>query len=415
MLRLPEWARWRKRRPQTDYLTNRLDRNICRAPFRLAVFADAAGATLQINVLRPLARAMGAGVVVAPVLTETDVARCGETEAEADGAIAAFLCALRPDVVFVSRYGGVGAGAIIVAARMVGAPVVFHLDDNLFAVPPEVGTDKARKYGDPARQTALRRLLAEASLVYLSTDLLRRQLEAGGQLARPAFVGAIASASDPLPAARSQAQDSPIVFGYMGSSSHGADLALALPAVMDCLGQHPDARFELFGTIARPAELEPFGARIAHHPTIADYDAFLHRLAELGWHFALAPLRDTPFNRAKTNTKWVEYAAAGIPAIFSEHPIYKNCCEGGAGMLVGDDGWTEAIESMLADATFRDSVRAKARHRVTSEYALVDLSRQLLDVFARAGVTVAPAAAAAILADGRTCTSAVARPHAPTG
>jgi hypothetical protein len=335
------------------------------------------------------------------VLTEADVASSARTDAEARAMIAAFIHALRPQAVFVSRYGGIGAAGIAAAARATAVPVIFHLDDNLFALPPELGAAKVKKYADPVRQAALQQLLDEADLVYLSTSLLFEQLQIGGQLTRNAVVAEIASASDPVPDALADLPPLPIVFGYMASSSHSADLAMITPAIVGALMRYSDTRFELFGNIARPPALKRLGARVAHHPAIADYDAFLRRLAQLGWHFALAPLQDMQFNRAKTNTKWVEYAAAGIPTLASDHPIYRDCCRAGAGVLVRDGDWEGAIATMITDPALRQAVRQRALDRLRAEYGLTRLGRQLLDVLARAGAVVPPAVAACIVGDDR--------------
>jgi glycosyltransferase involved in cell wall biosynthesis len=370
-----------------------------RAPFRLAVFADAEGATLQLNLLRPLAIGIATGRIGIMVVTEADVASSVTADNEARAAIAALFRVLRPHAVFVSRYGGVGAAGIAAAAQAVGAPLVFHLDDNLFAVPPELGPAKVKKYADPVRQAALQHLLDEADLVYLSTAFLFEQLQVGGQLSRSAFIAEIASASDPVVDEPAEAPVPPTVFGYMGSSTHGADLAMITPAIINVLLRHPDVRFELFGNIAPPPALEPFGARVVQHQAIGDYDAFVRRLAQLGWHFALAPLRDTQFNRAKTNTKWVEYASAGIPALISDHPIYRDCCQGGAGILVSDTDWEEAITTMIIDPSLRQTVRQRALERLRAEYNLRRLGRQVLGVLQRAGAVVPPCVATCIVGD----------------
>jgi Glycosyl transferases group 1 len=107
-------------------------------------------------------------------------------------------------------------------------------------------------------------------------------------------------------------------------------------------------------------------------------------------------LRDTPFNRAKTNTKWVEYASAGIPALISDHPIYRDCCHGGA---VSDTDWEVAITTMIIDPSLRQAVRQRALERLRAEYNLRRLGRQVLGVLQRAGAVLPPCVATCIVGD----------------
>jgi hypothetical protein len=174
-------------------------------------------------------------------------------------------------------------------------------------VPTDAGAAKVAKYSAPARQAAIRHLLAEATLVYLSTNRLRRQLAGAGylRLAVPVYVGKVASATEPLPMLET-VPARPAVFGYMASSSHELDLALALPGVVAALERDAALSFEIYGSLALPARLQRrFGPRVRWIPPVPDYDAFLARLRELRWAWGLAPLRPGRFQDAKCETKWV--------------------------------------------------------------------------------------------------------------
>ena len=102
----------------------------------------------------------------------------------------------------------------------------------------------------------------------------------------------------------------------------------------------------------------------------------------------LTPLCDNPFTRLKTYTKWVEYTAAGLPVIASDHPIYRDCCADGAALLVKDADWATALPGLLGDAAARQAILATARARVGRDYSVARLREQLLDVFRRAGVAL---------------------------
>lgn len=361
------------------------------APCRLLVVADAAGATLQLNLLRPLAAAVAAGACRLTVVTEAD---------GPDIAWSARWDALRPHAVFASRYAGVGAAALRDEARRRGTPLVFHLDDNLFEVPEAAGAAKARRYRDPTRQAALRLLLEQADLVYLSTATLRDQITDHARLPAACVIGAIASASDPLPAPLAARGGMP-VFGYMASGSHGPDLALAMPGILAALAARPGARFELFGSLAMPPPLAALGERVRHIAPVADYDGFLHRLRDLGWAWGLAPLGPGRFNAAKTDTKWVEYAAAGVPALVSAHPVYTASAADGAAIAVTDPDWASVLPAVLGDHARSGAVLARARARLATQYPLVRLTEQIRGVLGAAGVDATAVAALAPAGEGQ--------------
>lgn len=375
-------GRWRRPRMPTTIIGD-----VTAARLKVIVFADAIGPTLQLNLLRPLRAMCDAGACSLVIVTEDGMEVLQRNPLGASGALQELWRNVGPCAVFASRYGGPYADVIVGMAKANHSPLIFHLDDNLFEVPPEIGAAKYRRYRTPARQSALWTLIEGASLVYLSTEPLRQRLAQLG-LKNRVHVGDIASASDPLPPYPKSPGGS-LVFGYMASGSHAADLELALPAIVDALERHPAATFEMFGSLPVPPALDRFHGRIRHRSPVRDYDGFLQSLQRLGWDFGIAPLRDTPFNAVKTDTKWVEYTAAGIPVLASDREVYRRCCADGAGLLVPDDGWSNAIQSMITDKELRAAVASKAVQRLKSTYSVSRLRLQLLTVLAQAGTAEA--------------------------
>lgn len=342
--------------------------------------------TLAIHLLRPLQGQPGFNI---QLLTQEALAQIAKTAPPGlDGAslAATILGQVRPALVFSSRYNGPLAEDFLAASRRMGLPFVFHLDDNLMEVSADQGAAKVAYYSQPARLQALRAQMEQASLAYFSTAVLRdRMLELGIRVAKPQ-VGAICAAVDllPLPPAPTS-----LTFGYAASGGHNEDLKLALPGIVAALEQHPQARFELVGSLEHlPPELARYGDRVTHERRFIAYDDYLRDLQRRNWALGLTPLCDTPFTRMKTYTKWVEYTAAGLPVIASDHPIYRDCCADGAAMLVKDADWATALPALLGDALARQAMLAKARDRVARDYSVLRLRGQLLEVFRLAGLKI---------------------------
>ena len=78
------------------------------------------------------------------------------------------------------------------------------------------------------------------------------------------------------------------------------------------------------------------------------------------WHIGLAPLRDTEFNRYKSELKWLEYTALGLAVVASDRAAYAAVQDGVRGRLVADNpaAWAEAIVELADWETASEVARA---------------------------------------------------------
>jgi hypothetical protein len=359
-------------------------------PITILALSASVSPTLAIHLLRPL---QGMPNINIQMLTQEALAQIAKNAPPGiDGLSLAgmILNQVRPALVFSSRYNGAMAEEFLAASRKLGLPFVFHLDDNLMEVSADQGADKVAYYNDPRRLQALRAQMEQASVAYFSTEALRdRMLELGIRVAKP-HVGPICAAVDLLPSMQfGSSAPTSFTFGYAASGGHNEDLKLALPGIVAALERHPQARFELIGSLEHsPAEFARFGERVLHERRFIPYDDYLRDLQRRNWVLGLTPLCDNPFTRMKTYTKWVEYTAAGLPVIASDHPIYRDCCADGAALLAKDADWATALPALLGDAPARAAMVAKARERVGRDYAVARLRAQLLEVFRLAGLQI---------------------------
>lgn len=298
--------------------------------------------------------------------------------------IAERLSMVAPDLLVLSRYTWTHGRYWGRYARQAGIPIVFHIDDDLLAVPLSLGEHKYRLYNSPERLQALRDNIAEADLVYVSTPALAARFVEHG-IQRPMISGDIYCSVDPTEVGAGSPPALGPVFGYMGTGGHSADLAMILPAIMNVMTKIPDAQFELFGTIDMPEALARFGRRVRHLPPVADYMQFLPYLRSLGWWIGLAPLEDNAFNRCKADTKWVEYTTAGFATVASDLPVYHRACADGTGLLAQTvEDWQAAIEGLLVDPARRRTQVVKAQDKLRTSYSHARLRDQVLSVFAAA-------------------------------
>jgi hypothetical protein len=90
-----------------------------------------------------------------------------------------------------------------------------------------------------------------------------------------------------------------------------------------------------------------------------DFDELIPLASE--FDIGLAPLCDTAFNRARSNVKLKEYAAAGAMWVASPIGPYVGMGEQQGGLLVGDGEWLPTLEALLTDDDRRRTLAARAR------------------------------------------------------
>lgn len=362
-----------------------------KASTRILFVANSFLPTLQLCFTRPLQPLADANEVAWEVLADIQLHAPGRVLSGGRGGWARRrIAAFQPDLVVFCRYSGPNAALITNWARRHNIPTVYHLDDDLLNVPPELGAEKYAFHNQPVRLASVRHLLRTADLVYCSTvPLLERMQEHGiGGL------GLAARIHCPGEVLRAAPGDGVFKIGYMGID-HAHDFQVTLPALIRILERNPEVRFELFGPIAKPAELDRFGERVTQIEYVRSYDEFLRKFAESGWSVGICPLADTPFNRTKANNKWVEYTAVGAAVVASAGMLYDECCADGCGLVAADDGqWEAALQSLITDGARRVAMVRSAQARLARDYSMVALRQQLQEVFREARACAGHRAAA---------------------
>lgn len=349
---------------------------------RILFVANAHLPTLQICLERPLAQAVHKGDIATHLLIEPEMkllADEGPGPEQLIQAVAKLLDPYQPDVLLFSRYSGPGAQALLTWAQHREIPVIYHIDDDLLAVPEELGQRKHAYHNDPLRLKTVDFLLQNADCVYASTPRLAERLK-GYHTEANIFAGPINCSGRVL---RSPVVRPAQVIGYTGFDHH-ADLLLILPALVATLERYDDLRFEIFGTIEMPAELLRFGERVRTIAPIRKYEDFLERLAELDWDIGICPLTQNEFNFYKSNNKWVEYSSVGIATIASKDTIYNDCCSLDCGVLAADlDQWQAGFERLVSDPIYRAEVATRAQTRMLDQFGIAKHRDQILDLIDR--------------------------------
>jgi glycosyltransferase involved in cell wall biosynthesis len=223
-----------------------------------------------------------------------------------------------------------------------GVALVWDNDDDLLTIPE---TDHLTVRPPGFREGVFRNTLAMANLAQVATfaspglvDLYRAHGVAHVELIENAPRGPIVT-----PAPRGE---DTVVIGWVAGSQHAHDLP-RLPivqALREVQQRHPHVRVEALGIDLGLEERYD-------HTWFLPFEAMLRRLPS--FDIGIAPIADTPFNRSRSSIKIKEYAAAGVPWLASPVRPYAAYGFGCGGRLVPDDGWVDALDALVADATER--------------------------------------------------------------
>lgn len=259
--------------------------------------------------------------------------------------------------------------------RKAGAKFIYSLDDNLLDLPLE-----RLDWPRPEHLTIIHYWLQQADGVMVSTPYLQERFQAYNPK-----IFTIPNVLDeqllvPRPVQTGPHVDRRLVVGYMGTQTHHEDLLLVLPAIRSiCKRLEGQIELEFIGVTASPETQELLADLpvrwISPDPRESEYPLFmLWFTGQVHWDIALAPLRDTIFTRAKSDIKYLDYAAIAAPGIFSNIPVYSSSIQSFKNGLLADntpEAWEAALATLLANPEMR---------RVMAGNAVQDLySHRILD------------------------------------
>lgn len=252
--------------------------------------------------------------------------------------------------------------------RQLNIPYIYDCDDNFLRL-QSVNDPSVAYLRWPGSMEAVKAYMRHAFAIKVGSWQLAedcREYNPHSVLQRYCFdMGIIADVSPPIK------RDESLLIGYAGSITHTLDMKIALEAIHQVMKEYANISFVCYGVAV--AGMEEWGQRVTCVPYAADYRSFLRDFASRGIDIAIAPLSDTPANRSKTNNKYREYGACGVPCIYSDMPVYSSCIrDGDNGLLCANDtrAWTEALRKLIGDQKLREHIARRAREDVAAHYSV---------------------------------------------
>jgi glycosyltransferase involved in cell wall biosynthesis len=166
--------------------------------------------------------------------------------------------------------------------------------------------------------------------------------------------------------------------GWAGGVGHKLAVEQWLPAVRAVMRKHDETRFVSIGEPVADQLRDEFGARVLSIPFCA-LEMFPGALCNMD--IALAPARDTPFYRGKSDLRFLEYGAVGLPGIY--HPlVYDQVERGVAGYVTHSVEIVQRrLDQLVQSRSKRRAMGAAARDYVAHERRMEVACKQWIDVF----------------------------------
>lgn len=179
--------------------------------------------------------------------------------------------------------------------------------------------------------------------------------------------------------------DGSLKLGYYGTLTHSKDLFLIKNVILK-LKEKYDFDFEVIGGFNASDNVDEEWFEAIELPSNnMDFEKFMKWLAEtVNWDIVLVPLEDSPFNRCKSELKFIELAILGIPGVYSNMCVYNSVVSDGIdGFLASnDDEWINKVEKLILDKSLRRNIRKNALNKVLSDYSIEDRIRKWDDILA---------------------------------
>lgn len=166
---------------------------------------------------------------------------------------------------------------------------------------------------------------------------------------------------------------------YMGTATHDADFESIFPQLREL---HDDVDFEvvLIGAVRGATPDEPWLKKLELPRGISLYPRFTRWLRSMGpFDIGISPLEDTPFNRAKSDIKFLDYSALGVVSVLADLcPYWGTTMEKELALLAKPGEWAKLLHAVCSDPESYDDMRHRATEYLWSERSTEQAAEKLV-------------------------------------
>lgn len=261
-----------------------------------------------------------------------------------------------------------------------GKPVLGEYDDDVFAINSECLSYKLTQPGGDAEWFNKNHIMNSDGLI-VSTDYLKDKY---GSLNKRIYTIPNAINFDVWDKVKKGGEHKRIRIGWVGGASHSGDLRLVKDAIYRILDRHKNVEI-YFHMGGLPQKWMLGRPRFHAFHKWFTIDKYHQGFAKYNFDIGIAPLRDTEFNRAKSNLRFLEFAALGIPIVASNVEPYKETIKHGkTGLLATEpEEWYKYLDYLVRNETERKKMGERAYRYVKKKYNIHRMTVKYLKVLKR--------------------------------
>lgn len=264
---------------------------------------------------------------------------------------------------------------LVKTVKRLKKPVVFDVDDLIFL--PEYVEDYCRVLGDMSMENikarrkefeGFEKTFRNCDFATASTGYIAQKMESAN---KRSFVIHNGLNKKQIEIARKvqKKEDGVRAVGYLsGTKTHDKDFEQALPALERIVSEYPDVVLRTAGYLN--LSLSPSLEKKTQRACYMNWT----RLMEYGAqnYINIAPLDiKNPFCHAKSELKYFEAAAAGVPTVASSTDTFARCIKNGEnGFLAeNEEQWYRSIKALLDDRKLYRQISENARAHALKNYS----------------------------------------------
>ena len=271
-------------------------------------------------------------------------------------------------LVFVRSTSSIESDLAVMAKKM-GKFVVLSIDDDFLSLGASYGSDGTGYR--TIRHKYLKRMLRVCDCLLTVNELLAQKYLQYSKVGRYAVTNTIVEEGEIYPTKQDGYNREKVKLAlYVNDGSQGMFNDILRPAFR-FLAEKYRGRIAMYLMALHP-DMSEFEQDIdIHFVPHMPYKEFKQYLGTDGFDIGLAPLTDTGFSKYKYFNKYIEYTLAGIPAVYSDCPLYRLVIRDRFNGLFTDnspEGWCDAISVMIEDAQMRKTIIDNAQKHLYENF-----------------------------------------------
>jgi glycosyltransferase involved in cell wall biosynthesis len=250
----------------------------------------------------------------------------------------------------------------ILEMKKKGPKLVYEIDDDLFNI-PDWNPAKAI-LGVRSVQDGIKKFLEIVDAAFVSTEYL---VDIYKPYCKKVYVLPNSINYDFVYPKVANAAKKVVL--WQGSMTHHKDIGVAEKSIA-ALAKNQDIVVKMWCGFDPKTYKPIFDFPGAQTIPLVPFEAFYAMFSQVDAHVGLAPLSAVPFNRSKSNLKFLEYTVQGLVTIASDFGPYRETMENDqTGILVSDNrDWYDAVMDILKDDDKRNRILTNAQELVKEKY-----------------------------------------------